>query len=114
MSKDGDASKNEGFHDTWFVKTNASGGIEWEKSYGFAGHDHSYSVLETADGGYFSAGFLDVTASGGAGNENVKHGVGEFWGQKLDATGNLQWRNYFGGSNNDRSYKAIQTPDAGF
>ena len=114
MSKDGDASKNEGYHDTWFVKTNASGGIEWEKSYGFAGHDHSYSILETEDGGYFSAGFLDVTASGGAGNENVKHGVGEFWGQKLDASGNLQWRNYFGGSNNDRSYKALQTPDGGF
>ncbi|WP_442847267.1 hypothetical protein [Leeuwenhoekiella sp. H156] len=114
MSADGDASKNEGFHDTWFVKTNASGGIEWEKSYGFAGHDHSYSVIQTEDGGYFSAGYLDVTASGGAGNENSKHGVGEFWGQKLDASGNLEWRNYFGGSNNDRSYKALQTPDGGF
>ncbi len=114
MSSDGDASKNEGFHDSWFVKTNTSGGIEWEKSYGFAGHDHSYSIVETVDGGYFSAGFLDVSASGGAGSDNVKHGVGEFWGQKLDASGDFQWRNYFGGSNNDRSHKALQTSDGGF
>lgn len=114
MSADGDASKNEGFHDNWFIKTDAFGNVQWEKSYGFAGHDHSYSILQTADGGYFSAGFLDVTASGGAGNENSKHGIGEFWGQKLDANGDLEWRNYFGGTSNDRSYKALQTQDGGF
>ncbi len=113
MSSDGDASNNEGFHDNWFVKLDSSGNIEWEKSYGFAGHDHSYSVIQTQDGGYFSAGFLDITASGGEGGLS-KHGVGEFWGQKLNANGELEWRNFFGGSNNDRSYSVLQANDGGF
>lgn len=115
MSSDGDASNNEGFHDNWFVKVDVAGNIEWEKSYGFAGHDHSYSVLQTQDGGYFSAGFLDVTASGGLGNETLsRHGVGEFWGQRLDESGALKWRRYYGGTNNDRAYKVLQAQDGGF
>ena len=115
MSSDGDASKNEGFHDNWFVKLDASGSMEWEKSYGFSGHDHSYSLIQTKDGGYFSAGFLDVTASGGAGNETItRHGIGEFWGQKFDSKGELEWRRYYGGTNNDRAYKVLQAKDGGF
>ncbi|SHI96277.1 hypothetical protein [Aquimarina spongiae] len=113
MSSDGDASNNEGFHDNWFVKLDSSGNIEWEKSYGFAGHDHSYAIIQTQDGGYFSAGFLDITASGGEGGL-TKHGVGEFWGQKINAQGELEWRNFFGGTNNDRSYSVLQSTDGGF
>ena len=116
MSADGDGSQNQGFHDHWLIKLGASGNIVWEKSFGFAGHDHSHSLFQTDDGGYFIGGYLDVTASGGLGNETLttKHGVGEFWGQKLDANGNLQWRRYFGGSNNDRIYKVLQAHDGNY
>jgi len=115
-SADGDGSKNEGQHDHWVVKLDAQGTIQWEKSHGFAGHDHSRSILQTNDGGYFIGGFLDVDASEGLGNEtiNTKHGVGEFWAQKLDANGNLEWRRYFGGVNNDRIFKVLQTNDNNF
>jgi len=116
-SSDGDASNNEGFHDNWILKLDGSGNILWEKSFGFAGHDHAYSVLQTNDGGFFMTGFLDVTASGGEGNsriQNTRHGVGEFWCHKLDANGNIQWRKFFGGSSNDRSFDAVQADDGGF
>jgi hypothetical protein len=115
-SADGDGSNNEGQHDHWIVKLDAQGNIQWEKSHGFSGHDHSRSILQTNDGGYFIGGYLDVTASGGLGNEAVttKHGVGEFWAQKLDATGNLEWRRYFGGTNNDRIFKVLQAHDGNF
>ena len=115
-SADGDGSNNEGQHDHWILKLDNQGTIQWEKSYGFAGHDHSQSLLQTNDGGYFIGGYLDVTASGGLGNETVttKHGVGEFWAQKLDASGNLEWRRYFGGSSNDRIYKVLQAHDGNF
>lgn len=115
-SADGDGSNNEGQHDHWIVKLDAQGNIQWEKSHGFSGHDHSRSILQTNDGGYFIGGYLDVTASGGLGNETVttKHGVGEFWAQKLDATGNLEWRRYFGGTNNDRIFKVLQAHDGNF
>ncbi len=119
MSDDGDGSNNEGFHDNWILRLDGSGNILWEKSFGFSGHDHSYDVVETADAGFFFAGFLDVTSSGGAGNEGkgsylTRHGVGEFWGTKLDASGNLEWRRYFGGTNNDRAYGVVQADDGGF
>lgn len=116
-SSDGDASNNEGFHDNWILKLDHSGNILWEKSFGFSGHDHAYSLLETHDGGFFMSGFLDVTSSGGAGSTTRganRHGVGEFWCHKLDAQGNIEWRKYFGGSSNDRAYGAVQSNDGGY
>lgn len=120
MSDDGDGSNNEGFHDNWILRLDATGTVLWEQSFGFSGHDHSYDVVQTMDGGFFFAGFLDVTLSNGEGNFGkgssslTRHGVGEFWGTKLDADGNLQWRRYFGGTNNDRAHGVVQADDGGF
>ena len=121
-SADGDSSQNAGFQDYWIIKLDASGNFEWEQSYGFAGSDQANAVIQTTDGGYFLSGFLDITASGGAGNDGFsgppstqpKHGVGEFWGIRLDSNGQLLWRRFFGGTNNDRSYSVLQTTDGGF
>ena len=119
-SSDGDSSENKGQHDNWLIRTDSSGLIIWEKSFGFSGHDHAYNIIETSNGGLFFNGFLDVSASQGLGRNKIKsnnfsrHGVGEFWVHKIDMNGNLQWRNYFGGSNNDRSYDAIETSQGEF
>ncbi len=118
MSDDGDGSNNEGFHDNWILRLDASGNILWERSFGFSGHDHSYDVVQTSDGGFFFSGFLDVTSSEGQGSTAkapflTNHGVGEFWGTKLDANGNLMWRRYFGGTNNDRSFGVVEANDGG-
>ena len=120
MSDDGDGSNNEGFHDNWILKLDPQGNILWERSFGFSGHDHSYDLLETEDGGFFFAGFLDVTSSGGAGNTNkiftspTAHGVGEFWGTLLNPQGEILWQRYFGGTNNDRAYAVARAQDGGF
>lgn len=119
MSDDGDGSNNNGFHDNWILKLDAQGNLEWERSFGFSGHDHSYDLVQTADGGFFFVGFLDITsalADGtySKGNSLTRHGVGEFWGTKIDASGNLEWRAYFGGTNNDRAHAVVQADDGGF
>ena len=119
-SDDGDASVNQGQHDNWVIRTDSKGLLLWQKSFGFLGHDHAYSITSTSDGGLFFNGFLDVTASNGRGQDGKrnyltkKHGVGEFWCHKLDRNGNLQWRRYFGGTSNDRSYDAIETNKGDF
>lgn len=117
-SDDGDISENAGFYDYWIVKLNSQGDIQWEKTYGFPGNDQANSLLQTSDGGYFITGFLDVTASGGAGNDNRssgnRHGVGEFWAIKTDAQGEYEWRRYFGGTNNDRPYDVIEAENGDF
>ncbi len=122
-SSDGDLTDNNGFYDHWIAKLDSQGTIEWQHNYGFSGSDQANALIQTTDGGFFTAGFLDVTASGGDGNNgfqennqttrNTLHGVGEFWGHKLDASGNLVWRRYFGGSNNDRAYDVTNAPDGG-
>lgn len=118
MSSDGDASANQGFHDNWILKLNSLGDIQWETSFGYAGHDHAYDILQTTDGGYFIAGFLDVTGSGGEGNTGrssiTAHGVGEFWASRLNASGEIIWQRYFGGTNNDRAHSVVEANDGGF
>ncbi len=119
MSDDGDGSLNNGFHDNWVLKVDALGTIEWEKSFGFSGHDHSYDIIEAKDGGYFFTGFLDITSARADGNTEkasslTRHGIGEFWGTKIDAQGAIQWRGYFGGTNNDRAHAVVESEDGGF
>ena len=119
-SNDGDLSGNEGQHDNWVIRTDSNGVLLWQKSFGFLGHDHAYNIISTSDGGLFFNGFLDVTASNGQGQDGKrnyltkKHGEGDFWCHKLDSNGNLQWRRYFGGTSNDRSYDAIETNEGDF
>ena len=115
MSQDGDASVNQGQHDNWVIRTDASGQLLWEKSFGFSGHDHAYNIIATQDGGLLFNGFLVVTSSAGQGtsfqkgSSSARHGVGEFWVHKINLAGDIEWRQYFGGTNNDRSYDAVQT-----
>ena len=127
-SNDGDVSGNEGFHDYWIVKVNSEGAIQWDLNFGFPGSDQAYDAFQTSDGGYFLTGFFDVSACGANlcpgsdlvdGEDPIEsksglHGVGEYWAIKLNANGTKQWRRYFGGSNNDRSYDALETSDGGF
>ena len=118
-SQDGDVPPTKGYHDNWIIKVDAAGELLWKKSLGYSGHDHAYNVIATQDGGYFFNGFLDVTASNGFGNSGKssqagRHGVGEFWCHKVDTHGNIQWQRYFGGTNNDKSYDAIETQEGNF
>jgi hypothetical protein len=124
-SADEDVTQNSGFYDQWIVKLDAGGNIQWEKSFGFSGSDQAFDIIQTSDGGYFTTGFLDITASGGQGSFGKpsandtgfippKHGVGEYWCHKLDANGNITWSRYFGGTDNDRSYAALETDDNHF
>ncbi len=120
MSDDGDASANRGQHDNWVIRLDANGQILWERSFGFLGHDHAYKIIKTKDGGLLFNGFLDVTSSNGEGATAQKkspsafHGVGEFWVHKINMDGSIAWRRYYGGTNNDRSYDALETSDGGY
>jgi hypothetical protein len=114
-SSDGDVPSNLGMHDFFIFKTDATGNLIWKKSYGFMSHDHAHKIIATADGGYFVTGYADYGGFGRQGLKNnaVQHGVGEYYGIKLNASGDKEWDRYFGGTLNERVYDVVQSNDGG-
>lgn len=97
-------SYGAGGYDFWLVKTNSSGGMMWNQTYGGAGDDEASNVIQTSDGGYALAGY---TASLGA-------GIDDFWLVKTDSSGNMLWNRTYGGSGDDEASCVIQTSDGGY
>jgi hypothetical protein len=54
-----------GYEDFWLVKTDSTGNVQWNETYGGGGHEQARSMVQTADGGYALAGY---TTSFGAGS----------------------------------------------
>jgi hypothetical protein len=93
-----------GSSDFWLIKTDASGNMQWNRTYGGASYDEAHSAFQTNDGGYALAG---ETWSFGGGTPN-------YWLVKTDALGNMQWNRTYGGSGTDKAYSAIQTSEGGY
>ena len=66
--------------ESWTVKLDADGNIEWQKLYGGSGLDGTNTVQHTESGGYFLTGF---TESFGAGENDV-------WILRTDGDGNIE------------------------
>ena len=115
-SNDADVSENAGEQDVWLIKLDASGNIVWEQSFGFQGNDFGTTLIQTNDNGYLITGVIDVTASGGQGNSksSKKHAGGDVWALKVNAFGETEWRNYYGGSFTDSPYGIVKTSDNGY
>ena len=116
-SSDGDVSSNNGNRDFWLIKINDSGGVTWEKSFGYGGVDEGVSIIETSDNHLMLSGILDVTASGGEGNQgrfSTKHAGGDYWSIKISPTGDIVWSRFYGGSFTDSPAGISETLIGGF
>ncbi|MBP6825726.1 MAG: T9SS type A sorting domain-containing protein [Saprospiraceae bacterium] len=109
-SADGDAGGNKGAWDCWVLKLDAAGNLQWEQNYGGSGTDAAYAVQLTADGGYIVAGNTQ-SIDGDVGGTN---GGVDYWVLKLDASGNIQWEQNYGGSAQDAAYSIELTSDGGY
>jgi hypothetical protein len=111
VSTDGDVSFHHGSTDAWVVKLDASGALEWEKTFGGSGYDLIFSVEQTTDGGYILAGFTDSTDGD---ITTTNKGIYDLWVLKLNASGTIQWQNTYGGSLVDQAQSVRQTSDGGY
>ena len=93
-----------GGFDFWLVKTDASGNMEWNQTYGGTGWDIAHSLVETIDGGYALVG---STNSFGAGSS-------DFWLVKTDVDGNMVWNQTYGGTSMDWGSSVVETGDGGY
>jgi hypothetical protein len=91
-------------YDAFLTKFDASGNMEWNRTYGGPGNERARSVVAVSDGGYVIAG---STTSFGAGNT-------DFWLVKTDAAGNVEWNKTYGGGWNEYAHSLVVTPDDGF
>ena len=93
-----------GGEDAWLVKTDASGNMQWNMTYGGTGDEYAHYVIQSSDGGYVLASY---TTSFGAGAK-------DFWLIKTDAAGVMQWNMTYGGTLDDSPWGLVQTSDGGY
>jgi hypothetical protein len=132
-----------GDEDFWLIKTDGTGNMEWNQTYG---EGEATSLVETSDGGYALAGgarlvktdeygnmmwdqtygygdirSLVATSDGGyalAGKTaTFVTGVddyGNFWLIKTDANGNMEWNQTYGGEDYDYACALVEASDGGY
>lgn len=94
-----------GTESMYLVKTDASGGIVWTKTYGGVDWDEAADVEQTPDGGYIIVG---STGSFGSGMDDV-------YLIKTKADGDSVWTRTFGGAESDYGYSVgLTLPDSGY
>jgi hypothetical protein len=101
-----------GQSDFWVVKINANGVIQWQNTYGSTSNEFLNSAIATPDGGYLLGGF----ASGAPNCNRTATVVGnsDYWVVKIDANGNAQWDQAYGGSGADVLRSMLVMPDGGY
>src|SRR5690242_19546280 len=87
QSNNGNVTGNHGGYDSWIVKTDASGNLQWQKTYGGTANDFAQCIRQTTDGGYIVAG----ESQSNNGDLTLNHGGDDFWVFKLYVNGNLVW-----------------------
>jgi hypothetical protein len=116
-SNDGDIT---GYHgagawgtgDSWVVKLNGSGLLQWQKTFGGSDDEIGHSIQQTSDGGYI---VLGSTGSNDGDVFGYSGGVGwDFWIVKMNNSGTIQWQKTLGGSDDDIGYSIQQTSDGGY
>ena len=112
LSNDGDVSGNHenGNSDSWVVKLNSLGDIEWQKCLGGTSGDWANSIQQTSDGGFIVAGGTDSNDGDVSGN----HGYSDYWVVKLNSSGDILWQKCLGGTNPDIAHSIQETSDGGF
>jgi predicted secreted protein len=90
--------------DAWLIKTDATGNMQWNKTFGGSGTDYGLSLAQTGDGGY---AFLGSTTSFGVGSTDL-------WLIKTDSGGNMQWNKTYGTTEFEEGYGMKPTSDGGY
>ena len=87
--------------DSWLIKTDASGNMLWNKTYGGVMLDYAYSLVITSDGGYALAGHTYLTMGEAQ----------DYWLVKTDALGNMEWNQTYGTTGPGWGSSVVNTSD---
>jgi len=93
-----------GMADFWFVKVDANGNEQWNKTIGGGAEDAGRCVIQTSDGGYALTGYTKSFGAGGL----------DFWLIKADSDGNMEWNKTYGGADFEECTSFMETLDGGY
>ncbi len=96
--------QNTSGEDVHVMRTDSSGTMIWERSYGGEDFDRGYAVIAAADGSFV---ILGETRSFGAGGRDL-------YLIKVDSEGNETWSRTFGGPETEQAGGLQQTLDGGY
>jgi hypothetical protein len=103
---------NYGNLDYWVLKLDATGNIDWQKSFGGQFVDTLESIITTSDEGFLVGGWSNSPQSGN--KEEDAFGEGDYWVLKLDKSGEVMWQRTYGGEDDDYLYMLLEAKDEGY
>jgi hypothetical protein len=85
--------------------------IEFVKTFGGTKNESAQSITKTSDGGYAILGYAQSTDGDISNKQNESF---NYWILKFDENNTLLWQKNYGGIEDDRGSKIIETTDRGF
>jgi opacity protein-like surface antigen len=95
-------SFGSGGDDIWVIKTDASGNIVWQKTFGGRNQDHCNAILQLPSGDYVLIGDWDLG------------GTSDLCVMKLDSAGNQLWMKVYSNEHFGFGHSIQMTSDGGF
>ena len=92
-------------NNSYLMKTDANGTLQWTKTYDGGNWEEAYALVQTSDGGY---------ALAGSSGDKVGIYHSDFWLVKTDPSGNMEWNHAYGGPGIEKAGSVIQTDDGGY
>ena len=113
ISTDGDISDNHGNYDTWIIKIDELGELEWERSYGGSNYEFNASVIQNGDGDYLICS-SSISNDGDVSGNHAPDTFHDYWVFKINQSGDIIWQKCYGGTYGDYCQNALETPDKGY
>jgi hypothetical protein len=108
-------SWRDGWKDTWLVKTDDIGVMEWNKTYEGSEDDEAVTVFQTVDSGFVIAGVTNTYYSFYDEWRLTEHVDADTWLMKTDVKGGEEWKRIFDGTFDEEwATDLIQTADGDF
>ncbi|MBL7731609.1 MAG: gliding motility-associated C-terminal domain-containing protein [Chitinophagaceae bacterium] len=105
-STDGDVSGARGSQDYWIINVDQRGRLNWQKVLGGTDAEYARCIITDTDSSYIVGGITYSTD----GDVTGPLGDGDFWTIKLSPSGNVTWKQNWGGSSNDHLRCMILNP----